>query len=106
MRPVLRDRPSRCSRHDDGVPKYRADMAFEEALAVPVVHNWLGPAARGWTRFVYPRRFWFAGGWLFWVMFAWAGVKVLLYFGVLAVMAALFVLTVVFDLATYPLRKR
>ena len=97
---------------DDGVPRYPVDMSeiFGEFLRlqqVPLVRDWYSPAARRWTRFMYGRRGWFfAFGWLFWLWFAWLGVKVLLYFGVLAVMLALFVLTAGFDLATYPVRKR
>jgi len=75
--------------------------------AVPVIRYWLPQALVAWTRTVYGRRGWFfAFGWLFFVLLIWVFLKFVVYWGGVVAIFALFALTAAFDLVSYPLRKR
>lgn len=73
---------------------------------VPVVRYWLPEAVQGWMRFMYGRRRgWFAWGWLLPVFLFAIAVKALVFWAGWVLLIAAAILSAVYDLASYPLRR-
>lgn len=74
---------------------------------VELIRDWFTPAFRAWNRLVYGRRgFYFVGGCLmpFWLLGVF--VKAVIFFSVVALMCAAFLITGTVDCVTYRWRYR
>lgn len=80
---------------------------FREGAAVPVVNCWLPAAIRAWGQLMYGRRgWWIAWGWLLLVALVLIAIKAVIFWTGVLILIVVFLLTVLWDLATYPLRRR